>query len=318
MDIIKELSELAFASRLKRLRDSLITDASKVYSSQNINFEPRWFTIFYLLKDNSPMAIGEIAASLGITQPAVSQLADIMLKKGLLAIHKDKNDTRKRLIGLTHKGKELAPKLQPIWDDIQKATKELFDSIDYDVMYIISKIEEALLEKDMYTRIMEKSKERKKKDVHILEYKPKYKSIFKTLNYEWINKYFKVENADEKILNDPENQIIKRGGEIFFAEIGNEIIGTAALIKNEDNTFELAKMAVTEKARGKQAGKKITEFIINRARERKAKKLFIETSPKLITAYNLYKKLGFIQVPYEKGTKSHYKRMSIKMELQLN
>ncbi len=318
MDIIKELSELAFASRLKRLRDSLITDASKVYSSQNINFEPRWFAIFYLLKDNSPLAIGEIAASLGITQPAVSQLADIMLKKGLVAIHEDKSDTRRRLIGLTHKGKELVPKLQPVWDDIQKATKELFDSIDFDVMYIMSKIEDALLEKDMYTRIMEKSKERNKNEVQILEYKPKYRSFFRTLNYEWIKKYFEIEKADEKLLNDPESQIIKKGGEIYFAEINNEIIGTGALIKNNYDTFEMAKIAVTEKARGRQAGKKISEYIINRARERKAKKIFIETSPKLMAAYNLYKKLGFIQVPYEKGKVSEYKRMSIKMELKLN
>ena len=49
MDFIKELGCLAIVSRMKRLTDSLMKGGSKVYQSLNIDFEPRMFTVFYLL-----------------------------------------------------------------------------------------------------------------------------------------------------------------------------------------------------------------------------------------------------------------------------
>jgi len=36
-----------------------------------------------------------------------------------------------------------------------------------------------------------------------------------------------------------------------MARYNREIVGTCALIKTDDDTYELAKMAVTERARGK-------------------------------------------------------------------
>src|SRR5437763_12903597 len=93
---------------------------------------------------------------------------------------------------------------------------------------------------------------------------------------------------DRKLLTDPENQIIKPGGYIFFAEHNNEILGTAALIKHNNKTFELAKMAVTEKARGRQIGKKLAIQVIDTAKKHNADILFLETSKKIQTALKLY------------------------------
>jgi hypothetical protein len=49
MDIIKDLAELALASRLKRLSDRLMKDVSQVYKDCKIDFEPRWFAVLYAL-----------------------------------------------------------------------------------------------------------------------------------------------------------------------------------------------------------------------------------------------------------------------------
>jgi len=309
---------MAFASRLKRLRDSLISDVGKIYRSQKINFEPRWFPIFYLLKDYEQLTIGDITRYLGITQPAVSQLVEMMSSKGLIIIHGDKKDTRKKLVSLSGRAKELIPKLMPIWDDIRFATRELFEKTGIDVLSALDKIEDELSSKNMYSRIEERIKERYRNEVRIIEYDSKYREYFKKLNYEWLKKYFKIEPGDEKILSDPENRIINKGGEIYFAEIDDEIIGTGALIKHEDGTDELIKMAVTEKSRGKQAGRILAEHLIKRARARNSSKLVLETSPKLTAAMNLYRHLGFIHVPYPAGKSPKYKRDTIKLELKLN
>ena len=316
-DFIRELSELAFASRLKRLRDSLISDVGNIYRSQKINFEPRWFPIFYLLKDYEQLTIGDITRHLGISQPAVSQLVEMMSARGLIIIHGDKKDTRKKLISLSGKAKELIPKLLPIWDDIRFATRELFEKTGIDVLSALDKIEDELSSKNMYSRIEERIKERYRNEVRIIEYDSKYRAYFKKLNYEWLKKYFKVEPGDEMVLNDPENQILNKGGEIYFAEINNHIVGTGALVKCDEVTDELIKMAVTEKSRGRQVGRILTEHLINRARVRNSAKLVLETSPKLTAAMNLYRNLGFIHVPYPEGKFPKYKRDTIKLELKL-
>jgi ribosomal protein S18 acetylase RimI-like enzyme len=77
-------------------------------------------------------------------------------------------------------------------------------------------------------------------------------------------------------------------------------------------------MAVTEKAQGKQIGKKLANAVIERARRENAESLYLETSKRLLAAYNLYKKLGFEQVEYNNGDSTKYGRASIKMILNLN
>ena len=41
--------------------------------------------------------------------------------------------------------------------------------------------------------------------------------VFKTLNLEWIEEFFVVEEEDLKILSNPKSYVIDKGGEIFFA-----------------------------------------------------------------------------------------------------
>lgn len=317
MTIIKQLEELAFGTRLKLLTERLIHDASKVYRSLDIDFEPRWFTIFYLLNTKSPLSVTEIASELEITQPAVTQLADILIKKRYIIHVKDKTDTRKRMLALSKKGKEIIPLLESVWESFRNSTKALFRETGYDVLLVLTKLENALDEKDSYSRIMENIKKSQINKIQILHYKPEFKEYFKTLNYEWLNKYFTVEEEDEKILSNPEDEIINKGGFIFFAGEGNEILGTAALLKHDDGRYEMAKMAVTEKAQGRQIGKKLTLAVIEKAKSLNTEKLFLETSMKLNAAYNLYRKLGFEQAEDPHGENTKYKRNTIKMELKL-
>ena len=49
MGFINELGTLALGSRIKNLGELLMRDMAKVYKEQNIDFEPRWFTLFQLI-----------------------------------------------------------------------------------------------------------------------------------------------------------------------------------------------------------------------------------------------------------------------------
>ena len=46
------------------------------------------------------------------------------------------------------------------------------------------------------------------KNIEIIAFEPSLAKEFKDLNIAWLKKYFEVEPADEKVLNDPQKEII--------------------------------------------------------------------------------------------------------------
>jgi putative acetyltransferase len=149
----------------------------------------------------------------------------------------------------------------------------------------------------------------------ILFYQPSLKSYFKKLNEEWLNTYYFVTEEDDKILSDPE-KIIHEGGCIVFAKLNDEIVGTCALMKEKDHEFEIAKMAVTEKARGKKIGQLMMGVVIEEARKNGAKIISLDTASQLKPAIAIYKKFGFIQTSEER-IHPLFKRKTFRMELSL-
>ncbi len=81
--------------------------------------------------------------------------------------------------------------------------------------------------------------------VEIIEYTDKWQPAFKQLNLEWLNKYNLCEEADLIVLNNPVEAVLNKGGVIYLAKSGDEIIGSAALINEGHHVYELAKMSVT-------------------------------------------------------------------------
>jgi DNA-binding MarR family transcriptional regulator len=112
--LIKNLGELAVASRLRMLSEKLLHDVSKIYHEQNLDFEPRWFLIFFQLTLKSPMSITEIADAIGITHPAVNQIAGEMLKAKIIKSFTDKIDKRRRLLSLSREGEKMLSLIKPI------------------------------------------------------------------------------------------------------------------------------------------------------------------------------------------------------------
>jgi GNAT superfamily N-acetyltransferase len=152
------------------------------------------------------------------------------------------------------------------------------------------------------------------KAVEIVGYHPKYQSAFKQLNEEWITTWFKMEKADYKILDHPEEYVIDGGGYILFALLDGKPAGTCALVRRDETTFELSKMAVSPEAKGKGIGWLLGNAAIEKAKEAGFKRLYLESNTILKPAINLYYKLGFKRIA---GKPSPYERSNIHMEMNL-
>nr|WP_299158129.1 GNAT family N-acetyltransferase [uncultured Tenacibaculum sp.] len=157
----------------------------------------------------------------------------------------------------------------------------------------------------------------KKHNLNIENFKNEYASHFYDLNIEWLKTFFYVEPYDEEVLSNPNKYIIDKGGHIFFAKLNNDIVGTVALMPmEEENVYELTKMAVSPKHRGHKIGQKLMQKCIDFAEENKFNKLVLYSNTKLENAIYIYRKYGFIETPVEKN--SPYVRGNIKMELKTN
>jgi ribosomal protein S18 acetylase RimI-like enzyme len=147
--------------------------------------------------------------------------------------------------------------------------------------------------------------------VEIIPFSPDLKEAIKTLNLEWLEKYFRVEKKDEITLSNPQEEIIDKGGMIFYAKYNDEILGTASLMKVDDETFELSKMAVSDKAQGLGIGNRLLTHCIAAAEKKNIKNLILYSNRILLPALHLYEKFGFKEVPLEEGL---YERADIKMK----
>ncbi len=318
MDIIQQLGELALGSRLRRLSERLAQDVAAIYSDLDLDYEPRWFPVYYLLLQKSPISICDAAQELGITHPMVSQIASEMVKRGVVLELRDENDKRKKMIALSEKGLSMSEKLAERWADVDAAAKEWTASTGFDVLAVLDRLEQALDAKSFQSRIQDHTRKRRWDAVTILDYDPHFKEDFKTINTEWIEQHFTLEEADRRILSNPETEIIEPGGHIFFARYKQEIVGTCALIRCSDGSYELAKMGVLEKARGLQIGKKLLAASIRKAKEDGVPYMTLETSSKLSTAIALYRKMGFVAIPFDPDHPSEFARADVRMKLDLS
>jgi DNA-binding MarR family transcriptional regulator/GNAT superfamily N-acetyltransferase len=314
MDLIMELGALAFSSRLKRLSDRLAQDVKRLYHRLDVEFEPRWFTLLYALNSHKSVSISKLAKMIGLTHTSVHQLALEMSREGLVSSSGTQADRRKRLLSITPKGRRLVTRLEPIWKEIEKATQRLIDECDSDLFKGLDSIEESLEQENMFRRIWFQLPERPEIPIQIEPYRPAYKKYFESLNNEWLLSYDMLEPYDEKVLGDPRRYVLKRGGQILFALVDGDVVGTCALLQIKGH-WELAKLAVTESMRGLGVGKKLLEEAVIWVCQAGAEALYLQTSVLLKEANRLYERQGFIQIEALPYASPQYNRDTLFMKL---
>jgi ribosomal protein S18 acetylase RimI-like enzyme len=151
--------------------------------------------------------------------------------------------------------------------------------------------------------------------IAIVPFRPDLAPAFSELNRAWIERLFRMEEVDRKVLDHPEKAIIAPGGQIFYAMDGDEPVGTVAAIRVSPLTYELAKMAVSPEYRGRGLGERLGRAVVDFARDAGAALLFLETNSSLANAIRLYERLGFVHAA--RPAPSEYERADVYMELRL-
>ncbi len=150
-------------------------------------------------------------------------------------------------------------------------------------------------------------------NLKIVPFNKDYKPAFEFLNRAWIEEYFVMEEEDLKTLQNPESYVLEKGGEVFFAILDGEVVGTAAMIQTDKGIYELAKMAVARQFQGLGIGKKLLNRCIDFSKEREATEIFLITNDSLKPALSLYLSFGFVL--NDQNDDNRYERGNTKMNL---
>jgi putative acetyltransferase len=126
-----------------------------------------------------------------------------------------------------------------------------------------------------------------------------------------------MDDKDRLILGDPVGHVLRAGGEIFLIVREGATLGCCALLHLENQSWELAKMAVAKEHRGCGLGRRLLHHVVEYAKETGAHKLSLKTSSLLQSAIHLYKSVGFQIVAQENSRLSRNARADVFMELIL-
>ena len=317
MNVFEQLGPLALASRLKQLSETLSKEVSAVYQKLDIPFEARWFTFFWTLKEQKVLTITDLSKELRQTHAAIVQLANLLEKKGLLLSHKDKQDERRRRVSLSQKGLLLFREVEPVLQAIEQANKDLLLLASSDFLQGVQIIEQALEAKPMYDRILD-NLQLYEQGYSICTYDPAYKEDFMRLNRSWIEENFgALEEGDQRVLQQPEEEILAKGGMVLFALHQGQAVGTAAIEEERREVFRLSKFAVENDLKGRGIGKALLKKSISFARGRGGRLLTLFTSIQLVDSVNFYIRQGFVLAPVSEEEQKQFRRPIVKMELPL-
>lgn len=291
-DIVRQSPALFLGTRLKRLGERMQADVLKVVERAGLPLQPSHYPLLGALDRHGPLSVGDLVLATGVSQPGVTRSLSRLAELGLVATEAVGSDRRRKVVALTDRGREmLAASKRDVWPRVEQAVIELCAEADDGLIARLDAIEAALDRKPLHRR----AEEAAGAGLSIEPFTDTLAPAFHDINAEWIETMFAMEATDREVLENPRARILDPGGDILFVRAsGLGVVGAGALQKTGERQFELTKMGVLERARGRKAGEYLLDALIRRANELEAETLYLLTNRKCAAAIHLYEKAGFV------------------------
>ncbi|HZP67605.1 MAG TPA: bifunctional helix-turn-helix transcriptional regulator/GNAT family N-acetyltransferase [Rudaea sp.] len=309
---LQSQAELALGSRFKALSERFYELANAAYRMAGIEFDSHWFPVLRYVQVKGPGTVSEIAAAIGQTHSAVSQMASKLRRGGWITRGGDRADGRRSVLDLSAEGERRLGGMGPVWCAIRRGAREAIarsgGALLEGLRVLEAEFDSGRLDayiRAQYARLRDSATDVKR-------FAPQWRAAFHDINMEWLERYFAIEDIDRRVLSEPEKYIIAPGGAVFIALVDGEPIGTCALLKDAPGVYELSKMAVATGWRGRGAGRLLLDTAIGEFRRRRGRMLFLESNSRLAPALTLYESAGFVRQP-ERRPGSHYQRSDVYM-----
>src|SRR5690348_1701868 len=129
-DIVTERGLLFLGSRLKRLAERMLGDVARVPEHANLPVLPGHYPLLATLDRFGPLTVGELAAAMQISQPAVTRTVSRLVAIGLVKARRAHRDQRQKTITLSAAGEAaiLRSKLL-VWPQVEAAVNDMLGEL---------------------------------------------------------------------------------------------------------------------------------------------------------------------------------------------
>jgi DNA-binding MarR family transcriptional regulator len=145
-------SKPGIGTLLRGLIYQLDNDLDATYEARGLAFRARFYPIFRHVSEVGPCPMRDLVTVTGTTFSAVSQTITQMEKSGLLNLEAGE-DKRVRIVSLSEQSEIMKPALKAIWDQVDKAHKELDIELGIELQKVLEDLTVILEKKSLFQRI---------------------------------------------------------------------------------------------------------------------------------------------------------------------
>lgn len=144
-DVLRSLGYLCLGSRLKRIGEQLQADTQRLLDGLDVPVQSSQYPLLAALDRLGPLPVGELAQSLGITQPGVTRSVSLLADLGLVGVTQSDGDQRRRMVSLTRSGQSLVDVAKrDVWPRIERAVANLCRDLSGPLLDQLAAIEDGL------------------------------------------------------------------------------------------------------------------------------------------------------------------------------
>jgi DNA-binding MarR family transcriptional regulator len=153
-DIVREFGFLCLGSRFRRIGERLQADTQAIIEEFGVTIQAGQYPFLAAIDRAGPLTIGELAESVGITQPGATRTLGQLMDAGLVEARASEEDQRRKLVSLTEKGRALVERSRrDIWPGIEAAVRDLCGDLSGPLLDQLATIEEGLAATPLARRI---------------------------------------------------------------------------------------------------------------------------------------------------------------------
>jgi DNA-binding MarR family transcriptional regulator len=158
-DIVRSFGYLTLGTRMKRIGERLQADAQKITDGAGAEVQSSQYPFLAAIDHLGPLGIGDLAESVGITQPGATRAVNQLVRLGLLETRTSSGDQRRRIVSLTPVGQSfVAEGKAQIWPLIRAAVADLCEGLNGQLLDQLTAIEDGLSETPLHRRVKKPGK----------------------------------------------------------------------------------------------------------------------------------------------------------------
>lgn len=144
-DVVRGLGLLCLGTRLKRLAERLQADTDSLLSAADPRLGAALHPYLVSFEQHGPLSVGELADSIGVSQPAATRAVGQLVGLGLVEVLQTDGDQRRRSHRITSEGMSLLDTARErVWPAVTAAVAEIAGGFDGPLLRQLAAIEAQL------------------------------------------------------------------------------------------------------------------------------------------------------------------------------